>query len=1160
MKKAFLALAVLILLVVGGLLVLPSFWDWNGEKGRIAALVKEHTGRDLKIAGDVSLRLLPTPAFSAGEVTLANIEGGSDSAMVQLEEMQVRVALAPLLRGDVRVESVTLVKPQVLLEVLPDGRANWSFAAAESGPGGDTSAAAAPGPGDDAPDGAGPGSPSGDQSIRVDSFIVEDGTVRYRDARSGRSEMVRGLNAELGADSLRGPFAVSGAAIYQDVPLEFEFNLDRLVENGATALSLSLTLPQAAASGNFLGALSRHEDLQSLRGRLQGEGEDLARFIRGLPLATPPADVPDLLAQPFAVTAEITASDSGASDGEAGDSEAAAQSVTLKLGEVSMEGDLAVVFGEVPEVTARLSTKTIDMDKLLAGRPAPAAAQKRSETAGQVPAAGAAAPGGAAPGGAATGGGDTTSGGLPQGISATVAFTADALLYRGQTVRQVEVAARLDQGRLDLEKAVAQLPGSSDLSLAGRLDMDGQGPRFGGRIEATSDNLRGLLRWLGADISAVPAERLRRMTLKTAVDAGPSQVTLRDIDLTLDVSRLSGGVAIALRERPGFGIGVALDRINLDAYLPPAGGTPPATAAPGSQAAPPQDSPAPETPAESVPAGLPLLGHFDANIDLRVGQMTYRGLPLNGLRLDATLQRGGLVVREFSIADFAGSRGQFAGSLANVDRDPSVDGSLDVSVAALSRLAKALGVDAGAQLPLESFTLSGAVNGNREELRFDQQLDALGGSLRAAGRADLQPGAAAVDASLELDHPDLSVLLGELLRDAAVPAGLGPVDLRGRLAAAPSELRLSALEGEVAGTKLLAGDVAMNLAGARPKLTADLETGVTPLAALAAPAAGAAKDKGGSSGASGTQRSSRAAARERWSSKPIDLSALRGVDAEVKLRAAAILVDKARLDDADLEAVLADGVLELKRFNAQAYGGALAVTGTADLRETAPGGLEVAASVTALEVEMNGLLRDLADTDRFSGPVSLESSLNSQGNSEAALISALSGKGKLDGSVTVAATVEEQAGALVLDLLGKKVKEVRGVTDSTTMLFSAFAGAPATVDGTFVVEQGVLRSDDLKLRGRNAEALTAGNVNLPDWRMESRTDVFRDVDPETAYLTAVLRGPLDEPDVRISGQPFQRGEQPPATEEEKQEDPAAAPKPEELLKEGVKSLLKGLGG
>jgi hypothetical protein len=144
------------------------------------------------------------------------------------------------------------------------------------------------------------------------------------------------------------------------------------------------------------------------------------------------------------------------------------------------------------------------------------------------------------------------------------------------------------------------------------------------------------------------------------------------------------------------------------------------------------------------------------------------------------------------------------------------------------------------------------------------------------------------------------------------------------------------------------------------------------------------------------------------------------------------------------------------------------------------------------------------------------------------------------------------------------VKEVRGVTDSTTMLFGAFAGAPAKVDGNFVIEKGIARSEDLKVQGRNAVALTKGSADLPDWQLDSLTEVFRDVDPEKAYLTAKLRGPLDEPNVTIGGQPFQRRQEPapsgepaPAAEETPKQQPV---KPEELLKDGLKNLLKGLGG
>ncbi|MEQ9608221.1 MAG: AsmA family protein [Kiloniellaceae bacterium] len=1161
MKKLAVAFVLLVVLAVGALLVLPSFWDWNAEKGRMAALVKEHTGRDLEIAGNVSLRLLPTPAFAASDVTLTNLEGGSAPAMMTLEELRVSVALMPLLRGEVRVESVTLVKPQVLLEVLPDGRANWQFATDQ----GRAGAATPPVPAGEAPGAAAPR--QGDQVIRVDSFLVEDGTVRYRDAPGGSEETISGLNAEFAADSLSGPFAASGAAVYHGVPLEFDVNTGQLVEAGATALSVSLKLPQAEADATFVGALSRHAELRTLRGRLQSQGSDLARVLRALPVALA-ADAPALLAQPFTATAEISASSS----------DAAAEVVRITLGTLSLDGRLAATLGEVPDITATLSAKTVDLDELLAlpeqGKPA-AAAGKAGDGEG-LPLPSAAAP--------QPGPGTATAGiGLPRGFTASLELGADALLYRGQTVRQLQVAARLEDGTLDFSRAAVQLPGSSEALLRGTLSADASGPRFRGTVEAKSDNLRGLLRWLGVDPAGVPAERLRRMALKTGVEAGADQLVLRNTNVTLDVSRLTGGAAIALRERPGLGVALSVDKINLDAYLPapvPRGATAPPSAPAGNGTVVPEAPAAPGAAPAGQLLGLPLLGRFDANLVLRVGQLTYRGLPLDGLHLDATLQRGGLVVREFSVADLAGSRGQFTGSLANVDHDASIDGSLDLSVSTLSRLVKVLGIKAGGALPLESFTLSGAVNGNRQELRFDQRLAALGGSLRAAGKLDMTAAAPTVDSILTLDHPDLSVLLGELLRDADIPRGLGPATLKGRLLAAAPDYRLSGLEGTLAGAELLAGDIALSLAGPRPKLTADVSAGRLPLAAVAAPAAATGGAKGADPQAKGASKNAvkgngTAAGEPRWSRQAIDLAVLRSLDAEVELSAETLLAGKLKLTDARIKAALADGLLDLTEFTAAAYGGALSVTGQADARETTGPGLALTTAVAASDVQLKGLLRDLADTDRFSGPLTLKGTFTTRGVSEAALVSALSGQGTLDGSVTAAAKVEEQAGALVLGILGKKVKEIRGITDSTTMLFSAFAGAPAAIDGSFTVDRGVARSDDLTVRGREASALTQGSADLPAWLIDSRTDVFRDADPQNAYLTAKLKGPLDEPNVAIGGQPFQRSEQPapegPAPEEPAGEEPAGAEpaseppaaiplKPEEILKKGVQDLLKELGG
>ena len=127
MKTSLYALLGLVVLVIAAALIGPGLVDWNAQRDRIAAEVHKATGRDLMIDGDVHLAVLPAPALSAEQVRLANVTGGSEPTMAELRELRVRVALWPLLWGRVKVESVSLVEPRILLEVLADGRRNWDF-------------------------------------------------------------------------------------------------------------------------------------------------------------------------------------------------------------------------------------------------------------------------------------------------------------------------------------------------------------------------------------------------------------------------------------------------------------------------------------------------------------------------------------------------------------------------------------------------------------------------------------------------------------------------------------------------------------------------------------------------------------------------------------------------------------------------------------------------------------------------------------------------------------------------------------------------------------------------------------------------------------------------------------------------------------------------
>ncbi len=1248
MKKLGFGLLGLAVVLVAGLLIAPSFVDWNAQKGRISSEIQNLTGRELTIDGDVSLALLPAPALSAARVRLANAPGGSAPSMVELDALRVRVALLPLLRGEVQVESVDLVRPRILAEVLPDGGKNWELAPPGTGPG-------AQGPGAQGPGGtAGPAAPGGvAAAISLDRVKITDGTVIYRDAAQGLEERIEGLNAEVAAESLKGPFAATGTAMVRGVASEFQISIGSLVDGGATPLNLNLKIPGAAASLQFAGALSIHGERTSLRGRLKGGGQNLVALAKALP---PGSDLPAVFARPFNAETDISA------DAE----QVALNQLMIQLSDTKLEGEIELALAPRRDLQVRLSASRVDLDELLA----PPAARTTDNGAAAPAPQSAPAPNLAIP---AEAPGVDTGPALPADLTGALNLSVDAVVYRGQVVRQVLVALALEEGRLKVGQALALLPGGSDVSLTGDLGPSDQagrpGLRFDGRLEAGSDNLRGILDWLGVDLAEVPASRLRKMSLTARIGATPSDVTLGEIDLRVDLSQITGGVAIALRERLGIGIGLALDKVDLDAYLPaglPSGGTATATspnAGPATAETPAagalefgaQDA-APAAPGFAAPA---VLADFDANFDLRIGQMTFRDISAANLHFDATLQQGSVALRELLIGDLAGAKARAAGTFGNLTTAPRLDTAYDINVPDAARLAKAFGADTALAERLKSVNLSGTVRGTPDRLDLASDLRTLGGRFEAAGqvrpkaapfgfdltliakhpklaqlaaafRPDLKldpalggldftakfagtpqmldvtgiagqigplnltgglsanlagpaPVFDSIDLRLEAKHADLATLVRSFAPGAGLAPGLG-LDLKARLQGGPETFQVSELAGRI-GPSDLKGSLSLDLSGARPKLGADLETGVLPLAAFAAPAAGSAAgtapgtskpakagaaDQAGKAGGAGPEVTAR------WSRETIDAAALGRFDAELALRAAALVHDMIRLDKAGVDAALNGGVLDLRKISGTFYDGAVLMTGRIDARD----GIETGLALTAFELNTAKLLKALADSDRASGPLNLDASINAKGRSEAELISSLAGNGELSGTLNVKAKAEEQVGALVLGILGQKLKEVRGVTDTTTALFNAFAGTPAALRGSFAIDKGVVATDDLRLEGRDATALTQGTADLARWKIDTQTDVYRAEDKTAPFVNAKLSGPLDKPNVKIGGQALRSKAapapaapspaapapvapspqaQPAAPAPQPQPTPPRPVKPEDILKEGLKGLLKGLG-
>ena len=119
--------AVLIIVLIGSAYTFLALYDFNNLKPMLAQVVKDATGRELTIGGDIDIKLGLTPTLLAGGLSFQNAPWGSRPALAEVEQIGVKIALLPLLRGKFNFVQLVLVEPDVILEFNQSGASNFEF-------------------------------------------------------------------------------------------------------------------------------------------------------------------------------------------------------------------------------------------------------------------------------------------------------------------------------------------------------------------------------------------------------------------------------------------------------------------------------------------------------------------------------------------------------------------------------------------------------------------------------------------------------------------------------------------------------------------------------------------------------------------------------------------------------------------------------------------------------------------------------------------------------------------------------------------------------------------------------------------------------------------------------------------------------------------------
>jgi uncharacterized protein involved in outer membrane biogenesis len=124
-----------IVILIAAAYVYLNTYDYNKLKPLVARMVEDATGRKLSLDGEVSFQFGFAPALVVTKVALANVSWGSQPQMIEIEKLQAKVRLLPLLFKDLDVKYIRLVGVKVLLETGPRAQGNWGFLAGSNSTG-----------------------------------------------------------------------------------------------------------------------------------------------------------------------------------------------------------------------------------------------------------------------------------------------------------------------------------------------------------------------------------------------------------------------------------------------------------------------------------------------------------------------------------------------------------------------------------------------------------------------------------------------------------------------------------------------------------------------------------------------------------------------------------------------------------------------------------------------------------------------------------------------------------------------------------------------------------------------------------------------------------------------------------------------------------------
>ncbi len=515
--------------VLAALFAVPLFVDWNGYRGVIEEEASRILGRDVRVGGNINVRLLPTPYLRFEKLRIADISEGASEPLFRADAFTLWLSVPPLLKGDLEVRRMALEKPVVTLKLDRDGVGNWASLGIETRR-----------------------LPFVPQNVALQSVEIGGGAIVLHHAIAGELARLDDISGEFAAESLAGPYKLTADARWNGAMRELRLATGAM--DAAGTLRFKGSARTKTGAGERAGVSAQLDGaVVDLTGRARVEGQVALQMplpelpaatvqaaAGGVPEASPAAasqaPAPSGDAAPLKPSGPVTLDIKGRLLADARQLTGADLVASVdNVGQPQLATAAAsLAWGSPPRLDFSAASRWLDFDRLApsSGRASPV------ETLGAMARGLLAA--------------------LPAGAIVQGNLGIEQITLGGEAVSGLDIAVKRDAaGPLRIERAMAELPAGGRVSLDGRLDQRDSALALDGRVTVAGPSLERLARWAAPGTLAGQLAPDGAFSLDTAVGISAGVLNLKDARGKLNGHAFTATAAVPLS---GTGsLSVALD-------------------------------------------------------------------------------------------------------------------------------------------------------------------------------------------------------------------------------------------------------------------------------------------------------------------------------------------------------------------------------------------------------------------------------------------------------------------------------------------------------------------------------------------------------------------------------------------------------------------------